>query len=97
LIVPPLAQSGIVTSADQASLAGLCDWWAQYLAASRALRAIDDYADPSVYRLLNQAAVAWKSFAGIAAKFGLTPSDRAALRLPLEQPVNSIEGFARTR
>lgn len=96
VIVPQLIAKGVATLADEASLIGLCDWWAQYLAASRALRAID-YADTSAYRLLNQAAVAWKSFAGIASKFGLTPSDRAALRLPLEQPSNSIEGFARKR
>jgi hypothetical protein len=40
--------------------------------------------DPGYYKATVAVAVAWDKFARLVAQFGMTPSDRARLRVPVE-------------
>lgn len=79
-VVEQLARRGVATGADVAELTALCDWWGRYRAALIELDKIADKTSNEYYRLSILAGAAWKNFAGVSAKFGLNPSDRAKLR-----------------
>ena len=67
-----LASAGVATSLDSASLAGLCQAWANWRNEQEKYEAGDGH----IYSVSN----AWTTFEKLAGKFGLTPSDRAKLR-----------------
>lgn len=69
---PRLTQLGLATELDSHELTAMCQWWAKYQKYQAATT--DDY------RSHNMAATAYKQFRTIAAKFGLTPTDRVGLR-----------------
>jgi P27 family predicted phage terminase small subunit len=94
-LVPSLA--GIATTVDTASLAAMCDWWSRYRETSEALNAVQDRQSTEYYKLLQLAGLCWNNFSGIAAKFGLSPSDRAKLQVPQPPQPGGLEGFARQR
>src|SRR6478735_6299937 len=69
-IVPQL--NGIATALDEAQLAALCDWWSLWRAARESLASIEDRQSRSYYDAQILVGAAWKQFAAIASKFGLT-------------------------
>lgn len=89
LVVDPMVAQQVATEIDTAALIGMCCWWSRYKSLE------DGMAESGVpeYRELAMATMAWKQFMMAASKFGLTPSDRAGLRIgsgktkesPLEQ------------
>jgi len=91
-IVPTLVKSGVATAVDTAELAALCDWWALYRIAREALATIEDGTSRAYYDQQILVGAAWKQFAAIASRFGLTRSDRA--RLQVSTPKNQGSGFA---
>ena len=79
-VVPGLAASGVARSCDSEALAMMCEWWGRYRRFSEALdRALD--AGESTYQLTLQVGIATTNFDRLAARFGLTPADRAKLRV----------------
>lgn len=83
LIVPQLAELKIATALDAPELARLCQWWAlekkslDYLETLKA-----DLVGSSEWRRVQlQAGHARNQWDRIAARFGLSPADRAKLRI----------------
>lgn len=66
-----------VASVDYAALTGCCRWYSVMLANLRQL----DAGTGDAYKLTTLASIASKQFATFAQRFGLTPADRAKLRL----------------
>ena len=59
---------------DAANLAGLCRWWAIWRGIDSRLESNPDRRD------IVRASMAWKQFTQCAARFGLSPVDRARMR-----------------
>lgn len=84
-LVPTLVTNGIAKAVDVPELRGMCEWWSRYRTCMAALAdSPTDYTGlmdeiDDVPRLQTMAANAWKAFSAVAAKFGLTPADRAKL------------------
>lgn len=74
VIVPHLVGRGVAKATDAAALELLCFWWGKWRILSRKKR--DDLQHDS------RLAMASKQWNAIAAKFGLTPADRARLEVP---------------
>lgn len=77
---------GTLAAIDAAALTACCEWFARWKDLDRRLQA----GDGDEYKLLTLAAVASKQFATLAAKFGLSPSDRAKLTAP-PPPENPVD------
>lgn len=69
---PRLVKLGLATELDSHELTAMCQWWARY---QKYMQVTDDD-----YRSHNMAVAAYKQFRVIAAKFGLTPTDRVGLK-----------------
>ena len=79
-IVPGLTTTRVAAEIDTVSLIGMCEWYGRYRRWSTAL----DVAGPDhgdAYKMMIQTGMAWKHFAGMAALFGMNPSDRSRLRI----------------
>lgn len=64
---------------DTAALASMCEWWDRYR------KCMDLMTDPSAesgYKLQVLAGQAWNNFYRMAGQFGITPADRAKLKMP---------------
>lgn len=70
---PRLIQLGLASELDSHELTAMCEWWGEYRKWC-VMEAENDYR-----RMVGMAA-AYKQFRTIAAKFGLTPTDRVGLR-----------------
>lgn len=70
-VVPRLIAVGLATELDSHELIAMCEWWAKYRFH---MAQADDY------RSHNMAVASYKQFRVIAAKFGMTPTDRVGLR-----------------
>lgn len=85
-IVPGLIESGVATARDTTTLAEMCQWYKRYRKVAKELdrtRASNPY-----YKdLLSATKWAWAEFDKIGGRFGLTPADRA--RLKVESPKKS--------
>ena len=81
-VVPGLAEIGVATVADGPALQRLCEWWAIF----EDLRGNGPDGEPKRVAAM---ATAFKAWSDLASRFGMTPSDRAALRLP-EQPAPQV-------
>lgn len=79
-ITPRLREMKCATAADSAALAQLCTWWAAARRFTLMLEKAKD-GDKRLYRLASNLAMATNQFQAIACRFGLTPSDRAKLRV----------------
>lgn len=64
---PRLTKLGLATELDSHELTAMCQWWAEF----QTHQAAGD---------TNKMATAYKGFRTIAAKFGLTPTDRVGLK-----------------
>lgn len=76
---------GTLAAIDAAALTACCEWFARWKDLDRRLQT----GDGDEYKLLTLAAVASKQFAALAAKFGLSPCDRAKLTAP-PPPTNPV-------
>ena len=79
-IAPELVANGVAKRIDSAELALMCEWWARYRKWGKKLDAYKNFGD-HLMGLQNQVASAFKQFDKIAARFGITPADRARLRV----------------
>lgn len=75
--VPRLIEVGLATELDSHELCAMCEWWAEY----RKWQEMTDTPEKPLndYRRMTGMAAAYKQFRTIAAKFGLTPTDRVGL------------------
>jgi P27 family predicted phage terminase small subunit len=88
-VVPGLVESGVAKACDAPALAMMCEWWARYRKLSMLLDEDAPENNPVAqvlkekqeYQRLVMLGIAWTNFDKVAARFGLTPSDRAKLRL----------------
>lgn len=83
-VVPGLVAMGVAAACDAPALALMCEWWARYRRFSEDL---DNHAVPAskVYQTTVMVGIATTNFDRLAARFGLTPSDRAKLRVEAKQ------------
>lgn len=81
VIVPPLTAAGVAKAADSVQLGIMVEWLARYRRYSAWLDKQGERSGKSrgLMYLVKSAAEAFDS---IASRFGLTPTDRAKLRLP---------------
>ena len=91
--VLPHAESVGGGECDSESLAGMCRWYNDYRRIQAALVKVSPTNDK--YRgLLYSMATAWRAFVDMAGRFGLTPVDRAKLRVdPKEEKDETEERF----
>jgi P27 family predicted phage terminase small subunit len=80
-VVPGLIKSGVAKEADAPELAMMCEWWGRYRRYSRMLDRMKNN-DKNLYQTTILCGIACTNFDKVASKFGLTPSDRAKLRVP---------------
>ncbi len=77
-LVPRLIQVGLATELDSLELSAMCHWWGEYRNWC-AMKGTDE--EPiNEYRRMTGMAASYKQFRVIAAKFGLTPTDRVGLQ-----------------
>lgn len=78
--VVDLLPEDVVQKIDGATLRAMCEWWSQLRTIWDEMR---DYrpTDEQYYRLNQMAAIASKHFNAAASRFGMTPSDRAKIKI----------------
>src|SRR5688572_22900134 len=81
-VVPGLIASGLAKERDADQLASMCEWWGRYREYSDRLDTAPESQD--TYRLMIQVGICHTNFDKVASRFGLTPSDRAKLRMELK-------------
>jgi phage terminase small subunit len=86
-VVPGLVALGVARAADAPALAEMCTWYARYRKLARAFDRAK--VGPGNSGLMMQMGVSFDKFNGLAARFGLTPSDRAKLRVA-EKPAGGV-------
>lgn len=89
LVVPALARAGVATAVDGPALEAMCEAWAEYKAAKK-LKA------PTIREMRQRQmlkSAAYREWYGIAAKFGLTPSDRAKIEAGGNGKGSQDDGF----
>jgi P27 family predicted phage terminase small subunit len=79
-IVPRLVESGVARECDSDQLAAMCRWWARYRLGEKRLEKLQP-GHKREYQQTLLVAICWTNFDKIASRFGMTPSDRAKLRL----------------
>jgi phage terminase small subunit len=67
---------------DAPALAGMCQWYSRYVSLMD--RLVASVGEKEEYRLIVMTSMAWKQFEGSAARFGLSPVDRAKLKAPVK-------------
>lgn len=93
-LVAQTSPDGVLRAIDGSELTGCCWWYGEYCKAMRAMRPMK-VTDEAYYRLSQLAAIAWKHFAAAASRFGMTPADRARLKLAApektdDDPLNAL-------
>lgn len=78
-VIPGLCERNCAAVCDASALAMMCEWWARYRRYSEALDAMIP-TDKGTYQMTVLCGIATTNFDKLAARFGLTPSDRAKLR-----------------
>lgn len=80
LVVDNLAASRSTSKLDTASLHAMCKFWNRYLELDQ--RATENAFDDEFAEVLEERALkAWRAFDRIASRFGMTPADRAKLKV----------------
>ncbi|WP_428303898.1 P27 family phage terminase small subunit [Lacipirellula sp.] len=79
VVVPALIEGGLAKAIDAPALAAMCEAWSEYCEAI-AMRVDPEFIDVRRKRqmLISSALRAWRD---LAARFGMTPSDRARLEV----------------
>lgn len=94
LIVPQLVASKVAAEADSTQLGMMCQWWARYQRYSEACDTLP-IDDKGLYQMTVLCGIAWTNFDKIAARFGLTPSDRAKLRVDPSKAATRVDSRKR--
>lgn len=76
-IVPRLTTAGVAKAIDAPALTAMCDAWSEYCSARR-IKTYDLHERRQRQMLINGALKAWRD---LAARFGMTPADRAKLEV----------------
>ncbi len=71
----------VLVKIDVFQLLGMCEWWQQWRELQKAIATCNDVLDPTYYKLNQMTAVVWKHFAAASSRFGMTPSDRAKIKI----------------
>jgi P27 family predicted phage terminase small subunit len=98
-ITPELFAVGVVKRTDSATLRGMVEWLARYRTCCLWLRkrqTVDSFDGDSeqvvlIARIQRMANNAWAAFVNSAARFGMTPSDRARLEMGDEKPADDFD------
>lgn len=75
---------------DTECLAGMCRWYQQFRVIYDRLQKLKPD-DPRHRELLYTAAAAWRAFADMASRFGLTPADRAKLKHGVDESQSTLD------
>lgn len=87
----------VAGEADDFALALLCEKWAEWRKYSAALEHIE-VTDKEHYKVAMLANMAGKTVQGLLGKFGMTPSDRAKMKIvPPKEEVDELELALRER
>ena len=81
VVVPKLTALGVATALDSFELAAMAEHYGSW----RRLQRLATEADPPDARLQRMAAKSYTLFSGTAKKFGLNPTDRQRLEVPVER------------
>jgi phage terminase small subunit len=87
--VPGLIASGVAKACDAPELAMMCEWHARYQKFSRVLGRMKG-TDKRLYQVTVMLGIATQNFDKIAARFGLTPADRAKLRIDAGKRTSAV-------
>jgi phage terminase small subunit len=87
---PRLVAIGLATELDSMELTAMCEWWAEY-------RKWCGMKSENEYRRMVGMAAAYKQFRTIAAKFGLTPTDRVGLSANVETKDDKVRAIMRAQ
>lgn len=80
-VVPGLVDNNVAKTRDSAELALMCEWWGRLRKFTRQLDRMKGN-DKRLYQMTVLVSIATDKFDKIASRFGLTPADRAKLRIP---------------
>ena len=78
-VVPSLCKAGIATQEDGDALASMCRWYGEWRRADRTLQRAEGLDDRD--KAVNVARKTWNECFALMRRFGLTPADRAALKV----------------
>jgi phage terminase small subunit len=78
-VVPELVRMKVATAIDSPELFAMCEWWGEY-------RDLQTNKEMDPYNRACAMAASYKQFRSIAARFGLTPADRAKLDIDEADP-----------
>jgi P27 family predicted phage terminase small subunit len=84
-VVTELTSEGVAKRIDTIALAEMCQWYARYRKSSDEFDLMKPKAK-GANKMLQQALASWKEFEKSMSKFGLTPADRAKLRITDTKP-----------
>lgn len=84
LVVPTMVKHGIAGEIDAPELTIMCEFWAEYRRVMKWVQSMD-VKHPKYGKMLFTAGTANTNFNNAAAKFGMTPSDRAKLGVDLKE------------
>lgn len=86
---------------DTDALEAMCRWYGQY---HRIMQRMAEYdvEDGPYFKLVTLAGIAWKHAATAMTRFGLTPADRAKLRMPVkskddDDPLDMLKNLGAAR
>ena len=79
-IVPPLVALGVAKAIDTTMLTEACRWWQLYKKFAAHAEGLDP-GDKTAMRGLMMATMMWKKVDSILTRFGLSPVDRAGLKV----------------
>lgn len=95
-VVPLLASKGALSPGDRAALIVLCEAWADYVTLGRRLAKVTTGpVDERKIQTMRQDAYA--RLVAMLTRFGLTPADRARVKVPEAAPVAGKARFFRPR
>jgi P27 family predicted phage terminase small subunit len=93
LVVPALVASGVATAVDGPALEAMCALWGELQAARRIkIPAWDMQGKRQRQMMIASALREWRN---LAARFGLTPADRARIEVGPNEEKNPFEEFMR--
>ncbi len=93
-VIQPLVEKNLVAVVDRPALEALANWYAIYHAQMEQLAE-----NPANIGLFNAVNKSWATYSRLAAKFGLTPGDRNAIKNsggggePSKKKTNAVEDF----
>lgn len=92
LVVPELVRTGVAKAPDAPALAAMCEQWAEYENARAIEIEAHDIRGMRLRQMLMNGAL--RSWRDLAARFGMTPADRAKIEVDKSgQTTNNFESY----